>query len=733
MTAIFTIYPTSCFANNTDLEKIITISSNNIESGLVVENVSSTPYEELEGYGISEKRNIMLDEDLYAECAPTTVTISDQSIIKYANEHNGKTNADYAGMCLQYVFYVYKQLGASDAKIGVQCNCAYEAGDALISSTSKENIPIGSLVFFDGPSKQAICSACGNHRGHVGIYVGENQGVLSIHDNGSIKIESISDWESWGYAYRGWGNGKYVDVSQSYSMKTIDGASVSTTAVSPQQLNVIVFGRPECINTTRTLKGISESSWVSAQNIKFIYADVDGNDQKRISEFAQKYSSNITFCYGDNNSIAWKLYGKMQGGSLPFIHFVSDSGIVNKTTFGYQSPDNMYDEMVEILGDDAPEPDRPPTYTVQTLSSNKSLEARSMLSMINDFRVGNDTWYWNSDNKTKTVCSGLQPLTYDYELEKVAIERAKEITVYYSHDRPNGEEYYRAYPRKKYTICGENISYGQSTAAIAFKRFREDEYNYDGQAHRRNMLSGDYNAVGLACFECEGIKYWVQEFGYRNTFSEKELTPTQYSDETKKYDINVSEDILKPYTIEYDKEINLDINQSKNKDLSLYFISDYENTNTHLYLPTTIRIENPSILTIEGLRLTGLKAGKTTVYLSAKTGIESVFSGKIKVNVNLPQINMNSVKNKKGKKVIVKWGENTGFSGYEVQYSLGKKFPKGKKTKTKTVKSAKKTSLTIKKLQKGKTYYVRVRAYTLDGTKKVYGKWSKAKKVKIKK
>lgn len=43
-----------------------------------------------------------------------------------------------------------------------------------------------------------------------------------------------------------------------------------------------------------------------------------------------------------------------------------------------------------------------------------------------------------------------------------------------------------------------------------------------------------------------------------------------------------------------------------------------------------------------------------------------------------------------------------------------------------------KTKFIIKKLKKKKTYYFRVRAYKLN-RKKVYGKWSKIKKVKIKK
>ena len=85
------------------------------------------------------------------------------------------------------------------------------------------------------------------------------------------------------------------------------------------------------------------------------------------------------------------------------------------------------------------------------------------------------------------------------------------------------------------------------------------------------------------------------------------------------------------------------------------------------------------------------------------------------------------VKNQKKFKVKVIWKKLTNISGYQIQYAPNKKF---KKAKSKTVKS---TSAMIKKLKKKKTYFVRVRAYKLVDGKKVYGKWSAVKKVKIKK
>ena len=87
-----------------------------------------------------------------------------------------------------------------------------------------------------------------------------------------------------------------------------------------------------------------------------------------------------------------------------------------------------------------------------------------------------------------------------------------------------------------------------------------------------------------------------------------------------------------------------------------------------------------------------------------------------------------SLKSKKAKSFIVKWKKVKNSKGYELQYARNKKFSKGKK---KIITS--KCKLTVRKLKKGKTYYVRVRAYCIgsDGSR-ICGKWSSVKKVKIK-
>ena len=58
----------------------------------------------------------------------------------------------------------------------------------------------------------------------------------------------------------------------------------------------------------------------------------------------------------------------------------------------------------------------------------------------------------------------------------------------------------------------------------------------------------------------------------------------------------------------------------------------------------------------------------------------------------------------------------------------------GKKGKYKLIKTVKKNKIvtyTKKKLKKGKAYYIKVRAYKVIDGKKVYGTYSKVKKIKM--
>ena len=97
--------------------------------------------------------------------------------------------------------------------------------------------------------------------------------------------------------------------------------------------------------------------------------------------------------------------------------------------------------------------------------------------------------------------------------------------------------------------------------------------------------------------------------------------------------------------------------------------------------------------------------------------------------VKVAKASLTSAKNSKSKQILLKYKKVSGAKGYEISYSTDKKFKKAV-----TKKNTAKTSYTISKLKKGKIYYVRIRAYKMDSKgKKVYGKYSSMKKVKVSK
>lgn len=104
---------------------------------------------------------------------------------------------------------------------------------------------------------------------------------------------------------------------------------------------------------------------------------------------------------------------------------------------------------------------------------------------------------------------------------------------------------------------------------------------------------------------------------------------------------------------------------------------------------------------------------------------------KVSKRPSVSQVKLTKVRSAKKKTTTVQWKRARGkVSGYQVQMALNKKFKKG--LKKQTVRKARATKVTIKKLKSKKTYYVRVRAYYKIGGKTYYGKWSTVKKVKVK-
>ena len=101
-----------------------------------------------------------------------------------------------------------------------------------------------------------------------------------------------------------------------------------------------------------------------------------------------------------------------------------------------------------------------------------------------------------------------------------------------------------------------------------------------------------------------------------------------------------------------------------------------------------------------------------------------------RVIVYLKPVVLSKVTTPKANQIKVTWKKDTTAAGYQIQYSLNKKFAKGNKTVT--VKGAKTAARVIKKLKSKKIYYVRIRSYKKVGKTTYYSAWSTVKNIKVK-
>ncbi len=102
---------------------------------------------------------------------------------------------------------------------------------------------------------------------------------------------------------------------------------------------------------------------------------------------------------------------------------------------------------------------------------------------------------------------GVQPLKYNKTIQDAAMIRAKEISVKFSHERPNGTSY------KTILGCvnGENIAMGYGDAESVVEGWM------NSSGHKVTMLDNRYQYLGVGFYESDnGNYYWVQDFSTGN-------------------------------------------------------------------------------------------------------------------------------------------------------------------------------------------------------------------------
>ncbi len=107
--------------------------------------------------------------------------------------------------------------------------------------------------------------------------------------------------------------------------------------------------------------------------------------------------------------------------------------------------------------------------------------------------------------------NGLPALTMNWELARVARYKSEDMIAkkYFSHDSPTYGSPFDMMKsfNIKYSYAGENIAYGQKTAAEVVKAWM------NSSGHRANILSKNFTQLGVGYAKSSnGTAYWTQMF-----------------------------------------------------------------------------------------------------------------------------------------------------------------------------------------------------------------------------
>ncbi len=142
----------------------------------------------------------------------------------------------------------------------------------------------------------------------------------------------------------------------------------------------------------------------------------------------------------------------------------------------------------------------------------------------------------------------------------------------------------------------------------------------------------------------------------------------------------------------------------------------------------TFSSNNKKVVTVNGegkVSIKGCGTAKITVATVADSKYDST-KKTIKITVKPKKSTITSLASRKKTQMVLKWKKDSKASGYEIVYSYNGKSKKVDVKKNGT------TSATIKRLKSKKTYSVKIRAYKKVDGKKIYGDYSKVKKIKVK-
>lgn len=150
-----------------------------------------------------------------------------------------------------------------------------------------------------------------------------------------------------------------------------------------------------------------------------------------------------------------------------------------------------------------PEPTPTPTPTPEIGLTSITVETRSSSVIVDGKSLPDEAQKLIDLVNKERESLGLSSLSNDSTLFSTSLLRTAEISVNWSHTRPNGLRWTSV----SELINAENLAYGYDTALDVFDAWMLSD------GHKDNILGADFTRIGVTALRVNGTVYWVQHFG----------------------------------------------------------------------------------------------------------------------------------------------------------------------------------------------------------------------------
>lgn len=328
---------------------------------------------------------------------------------------------------------------------------------------------------------------------------------------------------------------KYTYTVKAYNKTTKKAGNYNktglTTRTIPQKTTIRSFSYEEDLHGVELIwnkakgadkyviycKDMLKSSWVKVDTVKSNYY-LDKTPKKRIS---------TTYTVRSYNS-ATKVYGKYDtNGVFVWVpDYVDDDDddeptpipTVKPQPTSTPRPTEKPQPTVKPQPTETPKPTTKPQPTATpkpTATPTPNPIHRADAAEIN--QMVQEVVRLTNIERAKV---GSAPLQYHEKLQQAAMVRAKEISVSFSHTRPDGRNLSTALDE-----AGVGGSSGENIAAVFRTPADVVEGWMNSQGHQATMLSSRSAYIGVGIYQDEkGVYYWVQDFASEKANDKRTLT-----------------------------------------------------------------------------------------------------------------------------------------------------------------------------------------------------------------